>query len=261
MVTREKEEIELSDKCNSVYSILSRVLPKPQLSQTIFQFVLNNSKRSLFSIYNASGYYAEHTTELKRPDDVLLVTTDVISLNRPQAVKPLLQGVEESATRYSSNMSNSTEEEYGRNGKGFKPNGKLRWNTGEDTFDLAVDDNQMNWRFPMYLAEKMTYEQAAEGKDKLKDVFTKVTWSDESRKHLWRKRIGNKLRINKALFDNLMDRLTIEGINKRAEKTIVDDLDRTFPNVSGQIEGIQMYAGMKLVLYLFEVVIEDNEVV
>lgn len=76
--------------------------------------------------------------------------------------------------------------------------------------------------------------------------------SDQLRRDYWRVKIGNKLKINSVLYNNLVERLSVESIPKRSEKTITDDLDRTFPNCNDIQEGKEMYANMKQILSLFE---------
>jgi hypothetical protein len=95
--------------------------------------------------------------------------------------------------------------------------------------------------------------EAYQNRGKLAEFFTKHTMSDDLRKQFWKARIGNRLRISKPLFDSLVDRLATEGISKKADKIIVDDLDRTFPVCSDREEGKEMYQNMRRVLCLFEV--------
>lgn len=59
--------------------------------------------------------------------------------------------------------------------------------------------------------------------------------SDEQRKKLWRARIGNKLKITKEIFANLMIRVSQEEFPKKIAKLISDDMVRSFPAIHDKI--------------------------
>lgn len=128
-----------------------------------------------------------------------------------------------------------------------------KWNTGDETFDLKIDDKAFEKVIGKRRLSSLCVKEAALLKDKLESIVKVFAISDDLRKEYWRARIGNKLRITKTLYDSLVDRLLSDPISRKAEKTIIDDLDRTFPICTDIQEGRQMYQNMKLVLSLFEV--------
>ena len=98
----------------------------------------------------------------------------------------------------------------------------------------------------------MSLQEACSIKDKVIGMVRQSAMSDQLRRDYWRAKIGNKLKINPVLYNNLVERLSVEPLPKKSEKTIIDDLDRTFPNCNDIQEGKEMYANMKLTLSLFE---------
>lgn len=214
-------------------------------------------------------YTANQETKITIPDECLLVTTDILTFSKPQTHHTHHLMPEDGVmTKFSSNLSNSTEDDFGlarskdsnsATGKGFKPGANFRWNAGEDTFDIQIDNLFMAKVIPFDKMCSMSQKEATEEyQEKLKDLFTRCTWSEEARKNLWRSRIGNKLKITRQMFKSLVERLAVESISRKAEKVIIDDLDRTFPQCSDVEEGKAMYADMKLVLSLIEVAYQTN---
>lgn len=77
--------------------------------------------------------------------------------------------------------------------------------------------------------------------------------TDEERRELWVKKIGNQLKITRELYHGLISRLETHPFPKKAAKIIQDDLDRTFPNCRTFYEGERMYRNMERILRLFQV--------
>lgn len=250
LVGRVGEEVGYVEGCMRVGRLLSRLEGREYTVWDIVNRALGRTGISLHNRQWVKGYWGDMRVRVERPDEGIAIHTVCVRMDRGIGGIGCAKGIEEDRTNPSSNLSGSTEEDRQR---GFRPGGALRWNLGEETFDLTVDDKQMGWRMPMHAAVKMDYAQAAENRGLIKDIFSRLAWTDETRKHFWREKIGNKLRITRGLYNSLVDRLNTEGICKRAEKTIIDDLNRTFPQVEEETEGIQMYSGMKQVLSLFEV--------
>lgn len=134
--------------------------------------------------------------------------------------------------------------------KAFKLTTNLEWNT-EELLDLPVNDAL----FEKVIGDKYwtaTPKEIEKKRTNILNFFSHYTISDELRSEGWRKAIGNKLKINKTLFECLKKRLDEEGISKKTEKTITNDLDRTSVLVGGHTEGQIMYSQMKMLLSLFE---------
>lgn len=215
-----------------------------------------SSGHSQFELVGTHKYHTKLECSSKQTDECLSIDTFSIRYLKPW-INPSLLSIEECKSQQGSNSTEAEDVQARKEilaNKGFKPNSGFKWNTGDQTFDLQVSDSILSEKIGFTRLCQFTVVEAFQQRKKLAEFFTKYTMSDEARKKFWRAKIGNKLRISKALFDSLVDRLNSEGIPKKAEKTIIDDLDRTFPICNDFEEGKQMYQNMKLVLSLFEVV-------
>lgn len=252
-VTKTKNEIEFYDKCIRTFTILSKVVPKSQLALAILHDMLEQSGKSRYTLYSVMNYKGDEEFSLQRPDDCLLVTNCNFSFSRIKASQHSFLTVEECKSKMSSNLSNSTEDERTSQSKGFRPNVNLRWSSSDDSFDIKVDDAAIEKVIPLRQLFTVSMLELQENQSKVREVLSKFALSDEARKNLWRRRIGNRLRITQQLYQSLLDKLAVESISKKAEKVIVDDLDRTWPHCNDIEEGRVMYAEMKQVLSLIEV--------
>ena len=88
-------------------------------------------------------------------------------------------------------------------------------------------------------------------KDIVKKFFLSSVISDDQRKELWIKKIGNRIKINKTLYSNLIERLQHEGVPQKIDKLIRDDLDRTLPSDSQTIKGSHVYEHIKNILKIW----------
>jgi hypothetical protein len=93
------------------------------------------------------------------------------------------------------------------------------------TLDVAKNEEKyQNYIRPMALGyknlEKIEREQ-------VKKFFLTNVIGDEQRKELWTLKIGNRLKINKTIYENLVERLKYEDFEPKIEKLIKDDLNRT----------------------------------
>ncbi len=220
--------------------------------------MLKRTDQSLYYL-QATDKYASHIAgSIKEKDDCLVVEKLSLSYIRPEYTKSYYGLQEESISQ---NCSNSTEGDElpmkdKKPEKGFKPMQMYKWNAGDDTFDLKISDSVFDKIIGKRNLSSLTITEAATFKDKLEPIVKNYAMSDDFRKEFWRIKIGNRLRITRVLYDSLVDKLTSESIAKKAEKTIIDDLDRTFPICTDIHEGKQMYQNMKLVLSLFEVILQ-----
>lgn len=254
-----KQELEFTRHCSQVYSLQSKIAPRKRLVVTIAHDMTIKSGHSQFELAGIQKYSSRIDTTSKQTDECLSIDSFSVQYTRPSYMAVLSMN-DDCKSQQGSNSTEAEElqarKEYLEK-KGFKPNSGFKWNTGEQTFDLKVDDAILSEKIGFTKLCTLTVVDAFQQRKKLAEFFSKYTMSDESRKKFWRVKIGNRLRITKALFESLVDRLNTEGISKKAEKTIIDDLDRTFPICNDMEEGKQMYQNMKLVLCLFEVVYCD----
>lgn len=202
-------------------------------------------------------------TKIRVKDENLSVEYYTISLIRPETQFERQLSVEN--TTSNSNRSTSTEDEGLSSGdkptpqtlkklediKRFKPKDKFNFDSS-GVCDLPINDEEFKAKLSKML--KIPNYPVNDGqRKKINSFFKKYIISDDMRKDLWRFKIGNRLKLNKQIYNNLKARLETEGIPKKAEKTITDDLDRTYPVCFDYEEGVQMYRNMKLILSLFEV--------
>ena len=61
------------------------------------------------------------------------------------------------------------------------------------------------------------------------DFFKEHVLSDNERKELWKKRIGNRLNITREFYLGLLSRLGTEKFSSSANRTITKDLLRDIP--------------------------------
>lgn len=254
-----KEELEFTKYCTKTYSLQSKVAPRQKLVKSIAHEMILKSGHSLFEMNAILKYKNELKLKSQQTDETLSIDKYSISFSKPE----FQGGQNPSDENKSQNCSNSTDTEdllwkKDAHLKGFRPNNGFKWSTSGDTFDLSISDQLLQETLGFKKLCRMTVMEAYQNRIKLAEFFTKHTMSDDLRKQFWRARIGNRLRISKPLFDSLVDRLETEGISRKAEKTIIDDLDRTFPVCNDMEEGKRMYQNMKLILSLFEVTTVDK---
>lgn len=250
-----KQEVAFAGHCQKTYSAVSLLFPKPLFVSSIVHDLLMRVDRSIYKLQGPDRYASQIKQSRKVKDECLTIEKLTVSISRPENLKGNPGALEETLSQ---NCSSSTEGDdlpaKDKNAdKGFKPKQMYKWNTGDDTFDLKVSDAAFDKVLGKRTLASLTVKEACALKDKLEGVCKTAALSDEVRRDLWRAKIGNGLRINKAMYSSLVDKLAAEPISRKAEKTIVDDLDRTFPICSDVNEGKQMYQNMKLVLSLFEV--------
>jgi len=86
---------------------------------------------------------------------------------------------------------------------------------------------------------------------KIISILSRQTISDDNRKDLWARLIGNRLRITKHQFQRLEIFLDKHGIPSHIDKMIIGDLDRTFPPCESYQQGEIMYNSLLKILRLF----------
>lgn len=140
--------------------------------------------------------------------------------------------------------------------KGFLPNyNSLKFNNQIDLIDMPEMDEDHLQDINQIIEEDSFIPKKLKSSDfsVLKDIFRKNIMGDAERKKLWRKLIGNKLRISRRTYQQLRDILDLEGIPLKVNKQIIGDLDRTFPDCSSYEEGEKMYKSMWRILSLFHI--------
>lgn len=88
-------------------------------------------------------------------------------------------------------------------------------------------------------------------RDGIRKIFGKYTLDQESRKLLWKNKIGNHLRLNHRNVEWVEELLKSRPIPHKELKVIVSDLDRTFPECDTREEGKKMYRDMLHILCMF----------
>lgn len=118
----------------------------------------------------------------------------------------------------------------------------------EKTFDLKVNDSLYKLKYKKHIVNS---SDSFHGRDDLFNFFRNYTISDAERKHLWKVRIGNSLKIDMRLFKSLKERLKIEGVSLSTERIIKNDMSRTVPHYKETAAGKYMYENIKELLSLF----------
>jgi hypothetical protein len=260
LITKIRNEISFGVHCQKTYALVTRLADKQHLVTSITRDMLKRSNWSVYDLFGRKCYQIAIEDKSRMIDESEKIESFVVSLAKTEVV----ERCDETKSNGCSNSTDddvtvgvkvqpaSTREKEKNDKKGFKPKNSFRWNTGDETFNLEINDSLFEKKLGKAIFRLPTRQLIAM-KAKVSEFFCSHTISDSLRKEMWKTRIGNKLRITKPYFNSLVDRLSNESISKKAEKTIIDDLDRTFPECSGYDEGRKMYQDMRLVLSLFEV--------
>lgn len=84
------------------------------------------------------------------------------------------------------------------------------------------------------------------------EFYRCYTLTDNERKELWKRKIGNKLEISRELYLGLLSRLGTEKFLSSVNRTITKDLMRDIPDQGeGDEESTRMFSTIKRVLRLF----------
>ena len=126
----------------------------------------------------------------------------------------------------------------------------LKKNFQEHTFNLESDSNLYNSSIAPILLKPGNRMEQSEYKQ-VSDFYKSHVLTDNERKVLWKKRIGNKLNISRDKYLGLLSRLGTEKFSSSANRTITKDLLRDIPNQDGEDESSQMFVTVKRVLRLF----------
>lgn len=86
-----------------------------------------------------------------------------------------------------------------------------------------------------------------------RSFFCDLSLSPTLRQWLWEQRIGNRIRMTRSLFNNLLVRGVRDAIEVATEEIMVEDLIRTCSAIPSQTESKRVYENLKRLLSLFEV--------
>lgn len=225
--------------------------------------MLNNSKIDWATLF--LGY--DYQVKTKESSEILNKMEKTVffefELTRPLGTPIFGKGIDHDVngvvmlkeSTNSSDFTNSTEDVLApldARSKGFKP--KLFISTGFslEACDLEFNEDLYNLKVKPIL-ERRVGELNYQERQTCRNYFKHYTISDEQRRIVWRKRIGNDLKITRNTYLGLLTRLKRETFSKKTDKIIQGDLDRTFPNCKTFKEGEEMYQKMQTILMLFHI--------
>ena len=244
--------------------MFSGLVKRQQLIQKIIKDAISFSKVDWTTFKDLYFYTLTYTKDSQWIDDCTKKQKFVIKFTRPQALKPpqkLNFNNYYSTHRYVKKLTesdSSTDDDIPdptlENRYGFKPSQNFQTSFTSGICDLEKNDDL----FKTELFELIRSTSRAKSKLRSKDLklltnfFSKFTISDETRREVWRARIGNKLGITRGIFNGLLARLNRQRIPKKVESQIVKDLNRLFPDCRTFQEGREMYNKMQTILRMFQ---------
>lgn len=244
------------DNSRILYTFWGKYMDREQLTDKILKDALKFSKVSGQVLGQQLGYcLAElraHAGKGGEQAEKSKVTAQFLKKNRNNALK--IESEKSDSTKKSSKSSTSQGSESGEQDISKEDFSDVVFNTSADfnghNFDLAINDELYRQKYKQLLINS---SDEFPDRDHLFSFFRFYTISDEERKQLWKVRIGNTLRIDREVFENLKIRLKEEGLKKSVEKLVVDDMNRTLPNYKSCGAGQYMYENIQQLLLLFQV--------
>lgn len=128
--------------------------------------------------------------------------------------------------------------------------GSTAGDSGGSMHDMPINDVYYNAEIRPLLAVGMANESY---RAKIIEFFSRYTVSDDVRKSLWKTKIANSLQISLETFENIKQRLGVEGLSKKVDKLIVDDLLRTLPDCRSSNAGQSMYESVRTLLRMWHI--------
>lgn len=120
-------------------------------------------------------------------------------------------------------------------------------------FDLQINAELYDKNIAKLLLSKKNFSSSNDDAI-VKDYFVRFAISDKQRKILWKNCIGNKLKMNKEIFSNLMIKLGKEVFPDSIEKLIRYDMMRSFPKFNTQMsDDDDTFKNLTLLLKLFHI--------
>ena len=120
-----------------------------------------------------------------------------------------------------------------------------------ETFDIPLNEKLYTRKLESILLSGNPLSDTNE--QDIRSFFMKYYINDEQRRKLWKSRIGNKLKITKEIFSNLLVRLAVEGIPDSVDRVITCDMDRTFTYYKDKISDDKItYKNVTLLMKLFQ---------
>lgn len=245
------------DNSRILYTFWGKYMDREQLTDKILKDALRFGKISGQVLTQQQGYClaelrAHASKGSEQMQDKGKVTAQFVKKNRNNALK--IDSEKSDSTKKSSKSSTSQGSGSGDPDISKEDFSDIVFNTSADfnghNFDMTINDELYRQKYKQFL---LNNNDDFPDRDNLFSFFRFYTISDEERKQLWKVRIGNSLRIDREVFENLKVRLKEEGLKKSVEKLVVDDMNRTLPNYKSCGAGQYMYENIQQLLLLFQV--------
>lgn len=121
--------------------------------------------------------------------------------------------------------------------------------------DLELTENDQDFTNELKGHIKANNRIPDEYRKYFKSFFCDFTISNSMRRWLWQERIGNPIRMNRFVFNNLLVRANYESMSPVTEDIIVEDLLRCCRDAPDPFLAEIMFANVKKVAHLLEVTI------
>jgi Rab-GTPase-TBC domain len=116
---------------------------------------------------------------------------------------------------------------------------------------LLIDDRTFEVELKQYIVRSRPIEPACV--KYMKSFFCDNTISKTMRRWLWRERIGNKIKMNRTLFNAWLERSTSMGICPDQAATIKVDLIRACSCLRDSSDKVRIYADLEKLIWAFVV--------
>ena|SRR3990167_8973650 len=119
--------------------------------------------------------------------------------------------------------------------------------------DLELTENDQDFTNELKEHIKGNNHIPDEYRKYFKSFFCDFTLSNSLRRWLWQERIGNPIRMNRFVFNNLLVRSKVESMSVNTDDIVVEDLLRCCRDVEDPFLAEIMFANVKKIAHLLEV--------
>lgn len=258
MIKSKQISLQYLKQCSKTYPRISKLFEKEILVQKILKDIIKFSKLDLLNLKYGYCYNVDQELVEKEIDDSTKHRIFKLEITRPLGMKIPPEGCQSdlnsSYSPHKKDDGESTEDDScvgDDKDATFKPSSYTTSGMTSGVQDMRVNDH-LYAKQVLDLVEKNRIIRG-EKFEICKNFFIKWTISDQRRKELWRKRIGNKLGITRAQYNGLLLILREDGVPSKVDRVITNDLKRTFPDCKTHSEGKSMYNKMRKILRLFHI--------
>lgn len=257
MIKSKQIALDYAKHCSKLYPQISNLFKKELLVQKIWTDIRKFSNLDLVNLKYGCLYCSKLSSVEREIDKSLKQRIFTLEIERPLNLALPFEAGKMSSSSVSPSKKDDTESTEDNSvlteemKLGFKPARYARSGMTSGIQDFKTNDELFNKNIKNIVEKNRIIK--GQNQSHCKDFFSKWTISDETRKQLWKKRIGNKLGMTKSQYQGLELILREDGVPHKVDKVITNDLKRTFPDCKTHSEGRVMYSKMQKILRLFHI--------